>query len=492
MKKIKFLSLFAAGLLMAACDKGDFDDWAQPQSNEQQPAVTVSGFTASSAGAVDLNTAGDSVKVINLSETQLPEGGTIDNIRMTIEPQGNLNEEVTLKALTADGKFRNAELQETLVTMFGPRPDARNFNAHVYANVMIGGQAAYVDCGQVGLTMTPKAPHIASKYYLVGGALDWAASAASKEQVFTHSGKDVYDDPVFTYIMESNGGEMWFAFGDDEALAAIGGGDWTKLFGTKGDSKDLSGSFDFRYNLGGDHSFCVDGAATSYRITINMMDMTYEITPISIAAQYYLVGALQGWDDKAKTCMMTPEGNNVLSFTTKWTGDHNLKIWDADNFGNWGAAFGSVTDGDESPSGMLTNSNSGAIKCPEGDAFYTLTIDMNAMTYKWTKLANQTPTEYSSISLIGEFSSWSSDFDLTQVAPHNWHGVFKQESDGQLKYRANHDWGVNWGFGKDGDWNVTEGFNRIGSNGAGNIFVPAGTYDVYLNDITGSMLIVAQ
>ena len=66
---------------MAACDKGDFDDWAQPQSNEQQPAVTVSGFTASSAGAVDLNTAGDSVKVINLSETQLPEGGTIDNAK---------------------------------------------------------------------------------------------------------------------------------------------------------------------------------------------------------------------------------------------------------------------------------------------------------------------------------------------------------------------------------------------------------------------------
>ena len=42
------------------------------------------------------------------------------------------------------------------------------------------------------------------------------------------------------------------------------------------------------------------------------------------------------------------------------------------------------------------------------------------------------------------------------------------------------------------DWNVTDAFNKIGSNGAGNIFVPAGTYAVYLNDITGSMMFVAQ
>ena len=61
-----------------------------------------------------------------------------------------------------------------------------------------------------------------------------------------------------------------------------------------------------------------------------------------------------------------------------------------------------------------------------------------------------------------------------------------------LKYRANHDWGVNWGFGNDGDWNVSEGINKTGANGAGNIYVPAGKYDVYLNDITNSMIFVAK
>jgi hypothetical protein len=37
-----------------------------------------------------------------------------------------------------------------------------------------------------------------------------------------------------------------------------------------------------------------------------------------------------------------------------------------------------------------------------------------------------------------------------------------------------------------------DAINKIGTNGGGNIYVPAGTYDVYLNDITNSMLFVAQ
>ena len=54
------------------------------------------------------------------------------------------------------------------------------------------------------------------------------------------------------------------------------------------------------------------------------------------------------------------------------------------------------------------------------------------------------------------------------------------------------DWSVNWGYGNDKDWNVADSFNKIGTNGGGNIWVPAGTYAVYLNDITNSMLIIAQ
>lgn len=482
MKKIKFLSLFAAGLLMAACDKGDYDDWSQSQSNAQEAAVTVPGFTASPAGAVDLNTAGDTVKVITLSEAQLPAGATIDNVRMVISPQGNLNEEVTLKALTADGKFKKSDLQETIVAIFGPRPDARNLNSHVYANVMIDGQAAYVDCGQLILVMTPKAPHISSKYYLVGGALDWAVSAATKSQVFTHSGKDVYDDPVFTYVLESTGSEMWFAFGDDEACDAIGADDWTKLFGTKGDSKDLSGSFDYRYNLGGDHSFCVDGTAASYKISVNMLDMTYEITPMSATPeQWYLVGSCIGdgsWGN-------SPENIGKALFPLSFIGDGKLSYtgyFTTDGFkliktpGNWDDQWGQGSDGY-----VKNDGGSGNISVPAA-GYYTVTLDYVAdqLTIVPVDIA---PVTYA-VGIAGSFNGWS--FQAMESCPNSDHlWMYNLAADGDQEGKFLIDgWSVNWG--------AASFPSGIGVQNGPNIPIASGNYIVIFNDITGGYNFIAK
>lgn len=484
-------------LLLAAVFTGcteDFKDWADPIFNPEPNAITIPGVTATAvAQNVDLGKADDAVRLISVSTASAPEGTILDKMRIIVTPEGVEGAEPkTIPAIsTLDGTFSKETLQEMILEYYGRRPDVRTFNTHVYLDGVYQGQAAYIDAGTVQLTLIPEAPKIAPKYFLIGGPMDWYQSAAGKSQVFQHSSQDVYNDPVFTYMMPSTGDEMWFAFGDEEACDAIVANDWNKLFGTKGDSKDLSGSFDYRYNLGGEHSFCVDGSATFYRISINMMEMTYEITPIVLASQYYMVGGLQGWSDSKKTCLFTPEGDNVQSYTTKWTGAWDLKIWAAADFGNWDAAYGCPVDGDNSPSGTLTNSGAGAISAPSAE-FYKFTIDMNTFTYTWTKLDNQSPTEYTNISLIGEFNGWGGDFELEQVTPHNWYAVFIQEADGQLKFRANHDWSTNWGFGDNGEWNVTEGTNKIGANGAGNIYVPAGTYAVYLNDITNSMMFIAQ
>ena len=57
-----------------------------------------------------------------------------------------------------------------------------------------------------------------------------------------------------------------------------------------------------------------------------------------------------------------------------------------------------------------------------------------------------------------------------------------------MKFRANHDWQVNWGDG--GDINKKEyGKGSIYGN---NINCPAGTYDVFFNDITGEYLFVVK
>ena len=509
------MALLSLGLV--ACDK-DFDPEVGPQSNPQEGVLQVTDVTVSSESQPKTISLAEYINAENGEETLIPIGivnveegampiNSVLAAQVEFSKDENFSKKVTVKGDIVDNviSVSPSDLQKAYFDGITRSPKATDLYVRTALSV-VTNETAVSEIGEPGytyfdthiITFTPQDMNVkvSSAYYLVGGPLDWAASAASKEQVFSHSDIDVYDDPVFTYIMQSTGSSMWFAFGDDEALDAITNeSNWTKLFGTKGNSDDLSGSFDTRENLGGDHSFNVDGAATYYKIVINVLDMTYEITPVTIAAQYYLVGALQGWNDQARTCLMTPEGNNMVSYTTQWTGDHNLKIWAADDFGNWDAALGTPTDGDESMSGTI--GGNGAIKCPEGDAFYKFTIDLGTMTYTWTKLDDQAPTEYQYISLIGKFNGWGSDYELTQVTPHNWHAVFTQEENSEdgayeLKFRANHDWGINWGFGSNGDWDVSTSFNRIGTNGAGNIIVPPGTYDVYLNDITGSMMIVAQ
>lgn len=61
-------------------------------------------------------------------------------------------------------------------------------------------------------------------------------------------------------------------------------------------------------------------------------------------------------------------------------------------------------------------------------------------------------------------------------------------TDGGLKFRANHDWGTNWGASVS----IADTFYGTGVNNGDNIYVPAGTYAVYFNDITGEFAFVVK
>ena len=110
-------------------------------------------------------------------------------------------------------------------------------------------------------------------YYLVGGNGEWGNN---KSQKLSQSS----DEHIYTYVLQSQGDDLWFAFGDVAALNAIDNGDWNQLFGATVDGGELSGTYDRRYNLDGDHSFHVDGLAAYYRFTINTQDKTYLIEPL--------------------------------------------------------------------------------------------------------------------------------------------------------------------------------------------------------------------
>lgn len=493
MKKLSlYISIALAGLFMGSCSE-DFKDWADPQTNPQEDAVTIPGFTATAAKAIDFaSVTTDSVNTFSLSSAALPEGFTLANARLELTPQGVENATKTTVNTDLNGKGAVADLAPVVESAYGKRPTARTFDAQVYVNAVKDGQAVLIDAGKINLVMTPKAPFIDSNYYIVGDMTDWKLDTKLK---FAHSDADVYEDPEFTIMFTTtkdnqcwkiipqgnvDAGNIWAVENTPKGVVGVE---------TDGDEA-MSGTLLTTTSKGEKANAGKIAKAGIYQMTINMMDYTYTIK--QIAPEYYLVGALQSWSDKNMSCLMTAESAMVQSFTTKWTGDANMKIWLGSDFGNWNNAFGSASgDGVSAAEGKL-KANGGAIVCPEKNAYYTFTADFSTMSYKWTKLANQNPTEFKNVSLIGVGGKWNDgdDIDLKQEAPHNWYLAKQEIPAGGLKIRADHKWR------DDGNWGFAEGQNYeskgtlITSGGSGNIPVPAGTYNIYFNDITGAYAFV--
>ena len=244
-------------------------------------------------------------------------------------------------------------------------------------------------------------------YYVIGAGAGWTTTGA-RTQKFNHSGADIYEDPIFTIILESGGDDCWFAIGDDAALDAIDGGDWTKLLGTKGANEDLSGTMDYRYNLGGDHSFHVTGAK-KLKITLNMMDYSYTIEPINIADAYYLIGGPGEWTaESAMTMQFSHSEKDVLEdpvFTYVLEGGQDLwfafgdkEAIEAVGNGVWNLLYGTTGDNME-----LSGSFKRRIDLDGDHSFnvygnaekYIFSINMAEMTYEITPINITDPIQKS-------------------------------------------------------------------------------------------------
>jgi hypothetical protein len=164
-----------------------------------------------------------------------------------------------------------------------------------------------------------------------------------------------------------------------------------------------------------------------------------------------------------------------LSQPAQWTGIFYLEGGKSAKFraddswtDNWGAS--------SFPSG--TGTKNGANIPVSNTGYYK--VDFNAATGAYTFTPVST-TNYTSVSLIGAQSGWGSDIaDLTQDPNNNqiWTGTIALTA-GELKFRANHDWGTNWGTG------TSTSLSGYAANNGGNMVIPAdGTYFVYINTAT--------
>lgn len=488
MKKIMFLGgLLLSAMTFVGCSD-DFTDWASPQSNPQESAISLPGYQAESVSAIDLSAVdGDSVQIMTLTQAALPAGSVIDYTRIELLPvEGEETTPVTLN-VDNEGRVGKADLQATLEGFYGKSPVQRILAGNVYSDIVINGQAFFVDAHSINVVATPDAPFIASAYYIVGNMTDWFNGDPIK---FSHSDVNVYDDPVFTVSFTAPADCYWKIIPQnniDSGDLEHTGEDGVVGVAENGDVS-MEGSLVTGDGVGAGRIL----NAGMYRMTINMMEYTYKIE--EMAATYYLVGDFGGaasWDISNFNYALYPQTTTTQSYTTKWTGSGSFKFFTEAN--NWDSAYGAelgTTAG--AVSGKLaSNANNGAdnISVPEVGAYYTFTVDMSAMTYTWTKCDESKVIDYNKIGLIGVNGDWDNDVFLTQVTSHNWYVEADVTSDCEVKFRVDGNWDVmDWGA----DVNIADQSYGTGTKGGANIKLPAGKYKVYFNDITGQFLFLAE
>lgn len=451
MKKIFLYSLAVlASITLASCN-GDYDDWAQPQHNPQEEAITIPGFTATPlVQSIDCsNVTTDSVSTFKLSEAALPEGFTLDKARLEIIPQGEDNAIKKTVNTSIEGKAAVADLSEVIVSFYGKRPIAHPFVAHVYLNAVKNGDAVLIDAGKFNLEMTPKSPFIDSGYYLVGdmfnaeGVDGW--NTVSAKQAFMHSDKDVYDDPKFTITFETKKADQYWKIIPKKNIDA--GNFWAD--GVVGPKENGSSS------MKGDLTNVGPGAGIikkpgKYVLTLNMMDYSYTIKAVT---ELYMKGDANGWDGYDYFA-----GDDGVHFTGfMYLNQNGFKFTTAPDWSGtgYGANFDTAPDAKN-------------IVITEPAGYYKVDVDLFAKTYKLTPIT--------SIGIIGAATpgGWDAETPLTYNKTERCWVVKNIElKAGECKFRANNAWAIQWGY--DGEKFV------VSDNAPQVQFVPeAGTYDIKL------------
>ena len=254
-----------------------------------------------------------------------------------------------------------------------------------------------------------------------------------------------------------------------------------EFFGKKQEERTLTGVLTALY--------VKDGST----MKVNSEKFTIKVLPAVPDLNYWIYGKQNNRDSKQKTLPLMPVTKKNQTVTTYFSGKLDTKMWSDDTFGSSNETYGATGGNKSTWSGEF--SVGGGYICSPNEGWYTLTFDFATYQYSFTRLDNQAPTEYETISLIGEFNGWGDDLELTPVATssnawksHCWYALDVELTAGELKFRANKAWDTNWGVSQE----VKDNPYGTGTQDGPNLKVAAGKYNVYFNDITGEFLFIEQ
>lgn len=171
MKKYIF-SVAVLALALTACTD-DYTDWAQPEQNAPVEAVqSALSATVASAELFDLNVAGETVKLVNVS---LPANTTADTYQVRLSNAAGAVYDVYADA---EGNVKTEDLNNAVVTLFNREVVAREVTAHVSTNATVKGQQGEAIVALDAAPFTLKLQCIAPKFepfiYFIGATDGWS------------------------------------------------------------------------------------------------------------------------------------------------------------------------------------------------------------------------------------------------------------------------------------------------------------------------------
>jgi hypothetical protein len=411
MKKI--LSIMSMALLMAGCTE-DYKDWAQPFQNGPEEPVSVS-ISVSPGAAVDFATITDETVKLFSASVSNPEGAEATYTASITNEDGS--KEIAIK--TDENFFcSTAELESAVNALWGRRPVARTIPVKVLAYVKVNG-VAIASTGTTTLTATPNAPVIEEAYYITGTVNGWDNNNTDYE--LSNGGADPYENSIFTVMIPGDKvtGDIEFKVTPKSGL----GGDWSKCL----TASDTEGVFATN-NAGGNLKVAYVAGAKFYRIQFDLMNQTWSGACLSFGDYFYEIGNESGWG--TSHALAGPANDGKYKGYYYLNGEFKFKP----NADNWDDDLEYVSG--TTTSGTLTDA--GGPNCPDpGEGFYEIFLDAGALNYTLTKIE--------SVSMIGGFNEWASDLEMTYNAEEGCWEVTTDQVSGEYKFRANHDWAINWG-----------------------------------------------
>lgn len=448
MKKTLLYSLATmASLALASC-AGDYDDWANPQANEQEASAAKYGVTFANGSEAEGSMADEDgiINLVTVNSTDANVSGfTLQDFKVNgVAVNGTMvGNSVQVSA---------SELEKLVCEQNKSRASvARDLKVEtqVSINLASGDAVSITTKGETTGKFTPTAtPQLDEKgYYMLGqvNGNEWDA----KSPVWMNK----ISDGVYQLKVTTTADKNWFKFYAGSNFVSE---DWDSInkgaLGCKENgSDDTFGYILYDGDSWGELQTPVIPGAGTWIVTLDMNNLTYTVgKPV-----LYMAGDANGWatndylagEDGVHFTGFMYLNQNGFKFCTQpeWKGT------------NYGADFNTAAD-------------AANITMTEEAGYYKVDVDLESKSYVLTPITT--------IGIIGSASpnGWDSDVDMTYV-PYNaetkalgyWEAKDITLASGEIKFRANDDWAINWG----GDVNAL-------TQGGGNISVDAGTYDIKL------------